>query len=217
MEARVYELGAGDFGRIRRLCHHLDGLVSRIASDEDVRKKQRYRMRRAAARMRIRIRNLVDDLHRRTAKWLCETFEVILYPHYETSRMVVGEGKTRRLRSKTVRAMLTWAHCRFKQHLLHKIREYPSTRVVLVNEAFTSKTCGGCGWINNDLGKSKLFWCERCGFRTDRDWNGARNVWLRFLTEWGPDPIDDDNAPGAKATNRTSGSSFPADPLCFEA
>jgi putative transposase len=56
--------------------------------------------------------------------------------------------------------------------------------VVLVDESYTSKTCGGCGRINHGLGKSKLFWCEQCGFRTDRDWNGARNIWLKFLTEW---------------------------------
>lgn len=183
-EARVYELGANDFGRIRRLCHHLDDLVSRT-TDRDVRKKRRRRMRRAAARMRRRIRDLVDDLHRRAAKWLCETFETIIYLHYETSNMVVGKSKRRGLHSKTVRAMLTWSHFRFKQHLLHKIREYPlGCRVVLVDESYTSKTCGGCGRINHGLGKSKLFWCEQCGFRTDRDWNGARNIWLKFLTEW---------------------------------
>lgn len=63
--------------------------------------------------------------------------------------MVANKGKLRKLHSKSVRAMLTWSHFRFKQHLLHKIREYPpSTRVVLVDESFTSKTCGGSGCIN---------------------------------------------------------------------
>lgn len=134
----IYEIGGGDFGRIRRLCKHLDDLQSRW-SQAGVRKKRRYRMKRAGARMRRRIRNLVDELHRKTAAWLCESYRVILYPHYETSGMVSKKAKriSRQLSSKTARAMLTWAHFRFKQHLLHKIREYPWCRVVLVNEAYT--------------------------------------------------------------------------------
>ena len=139
----VYEVGIRDFGRIKRLCHHMDNLQSRF-SQPGVPKKKRYSMRRAWLRMHRRVRNLVDDLHRKTAKWLCETYRVILYPHYETSNMVIKNRDgypyaqaRRHLSSKTARSMLTWAHFRFKQHLLHKIREYPWCHVVLVNEAYT--------------------------------------------------------------------------------
>jgi len=139
----VYEIGIEDFGRVKRLCYHMDNLQSRF-SQPGVPKKKRYSMRRAWLRMHRRVRNLVDDLHRKTAKWLCETYKVILYPHYETSNMVIKKRDgypyaqaRRHLSSKTARSMLTWAHYRFKQHLLHKIREYPWCRVVLVNEAYT--------------------------------------------------------------------------------
>jgi predicted RNA-binding Zn-ribbon protein involved in translation (DUF1610 family) len=69
------------------------------------------------------------------------------------------------LSSKTARAMLTWAHFRFKQHLLHKIREYPWCRVVLVNEAYTSKTCTECGHVKTTkFRRHDTFECDACPY-----------------------------------------------------
>ena len=62
-------------------------------------------MRRAAGRMRIRIENLVDELHRQAARFLVNAFDVILLPAFETSEMV--ERGRRRIRSKTVRNLLS--------------------------------------------------------------------------------------------------------------
>ena len=58
----------------------------------------------------------------------------------------------RRIDSKTARAMCTWSHYRFQQHLIHKAREYPWCRVVICTEEYTSKTCGFCGYIHKKLG-----------------------------------------------------------------
>ena len=50
------------------------------------------------------------------------------------------EGKTdRKIKSKTVRNMLTFAHYRFKLFLKHIAFEYGKT-VIDVSEAYTSKT-----------------------------------------------------------------------------
>ena len=145
----------------------------------------RWRMGRAISRMRRRMRYLVDDLHRRLCRWLCETFEVIVLPKFETSGMV--KRWQRRLHSKTVRQMLTWSHYRFRQRLLDKVRQYPGVEVHLVSEEYTSKTCSWCGTIHWKLGGSKVFRCPRpgCGLTLDRDVNGARNIFLKFLTELG--------------------------------
>ena len=72
---------------------------------------------------------------------------------------------------------------RFKQRLLaNKAREYPWCKVLIVDEAYTSKTCGMCGHIHQSLGGNKVFRCPHCSFEIDRDVNGARNILLRFLT-----------------------------------
>jgi putative transposase len=175
----VVEFGKNDIGRIYRLCHVMDDLQSRW-SQKDTRHRKRYRLKKAARRIRLKIRNLIDDLHKNLVKWLCVNYRVILLPEFETSQML-RRGQ-RRIGSKTARAMATWSHYRFKVRLLNKTREYPTCKVVLVNESYTSKTCGSCGHIHDTLGGSKIFKCPKCDFTIDRDVNGARNILLRFLS-----------------------------------
>ena len=178
-DGAVCEWGEADMGRIYRLCYAVDRLQSRWSKPE-VRHHQRYRMRVAARRIRLKIHNLVDELHKRLTKWLCENYRCVLLPEFETSKMV-RRGK-RKFGTKTARAMCTWSHYRFRQRLLSKAREYPWCRVVITEEPYTSKTCGNCGWINAQLGGSKTFNCRQCAAVFDRDYNGARNILLRHLT-----------------------------------
>ncbi|WP_324235461.1 hypothetical protein [Okeania sp.] len=73
----------------------------------------------------------------------------------------------RKLRSKSVRQILTLAHYRFEQFLKHKTYEY--NKVVLdVSGAYTSKTVGWTGDILNNLGGKKVVVGSN-GFRLDRD------------------------------------------------
>ena len=94
-------------------------------------------MRRAANRMRIRIENLVQELHRQAAWFLVDNSDVILLPGFETSEMV--ERGRRRIRSKIVRNLLTLAHYRFKLFLRGKAVE-AGVIVLDVNEAYITKT-----------------------------------------------------------------------------
>lgn len=162
--------GDADFGRIHRLCLHLDNLMSQIATGNG---KRKHRMKKAAQRMRWKLRDLIDDCHNKIAHFLVSRFETILLPTFETSEMVS------KLRSKTARAMLTWSHYRFKQKLKAKAEEY-SAQVIEVCEAYTSKTCSYCGKIQN-MGSKKRMKCQ-CGVDVDRDQNGARGIMLRALS-----------------------------------
>lgn len=178
----VAEFGKNDIGRIYRLCHYHDDLQSRWSQPE-VNHKKRYRMKKAALRINLKIRNLVDELHKKLSNWLLTNYQVILLPKFETSKMI-RRGQ-RRIRSKTARAMVTWSHYKFQQRLLSKAREYPNCRVYIVTEEYTSKTCGSCGHLHQKLGGNKKFKCPnaRCKTICDRDVNGARNILLKFLTD----------------------------------
>lgn len=81
--------------------------------------------------------------------------------------------------------MLTWSHFTFRQHLIHKAREY-GVNVYLCHEDYTSKTCTKCREINN-VGGKEYFTCVSCGLSIDRDVNGARNILLCAL---GDAPLD---------------------------
>ena len=138
----------------------------------------KVRLKRAIERMRWRMRDLIDELHKQVARWLVDNYDVILLPTFETSEMV-QRGK-RRLRRKSVRNMLTFAHYRFKQFLKHKAFE--TGKLVLdVNEAYTSKTVSWTGEIVKHLGGAKVIRSRIDGHTMDRDINGARGIFLRAL------------------------------------
>ena len=87
----VGKIAEGAFFRIQRLCERLDDLMSRAAKSlrlPGTPSRKRRNMRRAANRMRLRIENLVQELHRQTARFLADNFDVILLPTFETSEMV---------------------------------------------------------------------------------------------------------------------------------
>ncbi len=176
--SRFLEFGSGDIGRITRLCQHLDDLMGRIAKEPN--RSKRRRMKQAAQRMRTKIRNLVDEAHKQIAHYLTRHYSVIFLPTFETSNMV-AKAK-RKIRSKTARAMLTWAHYRFKLTLKHQA-EITGTTVVDVTEEYTSKTCTHCGHVHSKLGGSKAFRCPECGVTLPRDWNGAFGIFLKALRD----------------------------------
>jgi len=129
------EWGKDDMTKIFRLCHSVDSLQRRW---KGVRHHQRYRMKIAARRVRLKIRNLVDEMHKKLAKWLCENYRCVIIPEFEPSQMVIKGN--RKVNSKTASAMLTWSHYRFRQRLLNKAREYSTCQVIVADEAYTSKT-----------------------------------------------------------------------------
>ena len=188
---RVTEWGKSDIRRIYRLCHCLDDLQSKYTRSDkqwtkhDFKHKRRYNMKKAAARMRTKIKNLVKELHCKLVKWILSEHRVVLLPKFEVSKML-KKGR-RKISSKTARAMATWSHYKFRERLLFKSQEY-WCRVVICTEEYTSKTCGRCGWVFKKLGGAKMFSCQECGLKIERDINGARNILIKYLTERGSIP-----------------------------
>ncbi|NEO76210.1 MAG: transposase [Moorea sp. SIO4G3] len=175
-ETSVGKMGNGDFSRIQRLCQHLDNLLSKISFACG---GQKRRMRKAARRMTIKIQNLVNELHRKTARLLVDNFDVILLPTFESSQ--ISKKGSRKIRSKTVRNLLNFAHYRFKEFLKHKAQETGKV-VVDVCEAYTSKTVSWTGELIK-IGGSRIIRSKVDGRSMDRDINGARGIFLRALVD----------------------------------
>ena len=169
------KIGHRAFGRIQRLCHWLDDLISRTVTEPN--HHRRRRMRRAQARLRQRITNLVDELHWQTVRWLTSNYKVILLPTFETQDMTRRAG--RKIRNKTARMMLSFRHYEFKQRLLWKAWQRGAL-VVEVSEAYTSKTRSWDGSVKENLGGAAVI-RDASGFGMDRDVNGARGIFLRAL------------------------------------
>lgn len=169
-------IGKGDFGRIQRLCTHLDNLISR--RDRIFNKQKRRSYTQSAMRMRAKIKHLITELHHKTAKFLTDNFDVILLPTFETQGMVLRAA--RKIGKKSVRSMLTFAHYQFKQFL--KWKAFQTGKLVLdCDEAYTSKTHPETGQIRN-IGSAKRVRLLN-GSWADRDCIGARNILIRALSD----------------------------------
>ena len=79
--------------------------------------------------------------------------------------------KTRKV---TRRGLQTLAHAGFVKGPLANACNRQGVALFICGEAYGSKTCQGCGSINENLGSSKTFTCK-CGYKEERDIHGASN------------------------------------------
>ncbi|KAK9487481.1 hypothetical protein V1527DRAFT_450292 [Lipomyces starkeyi] len=112
---RVVELGKGDIGGIHRLCHHLDVLHSRLLT-KGLDHANKLRVLRAAARIRRRIRTLVDDLHKRAAKYSTGSRNAFSTKARDTRAMLCWSARRTRARHAELRACVRPGHQRGEEH-----------------------------------------------------------------------------------------------------
>ena len=138
--------------------------------------KRRKNISKRQSILRTKIKNVVNDLHWKCAHFLCANFETIIMPKFETKKMT--KKVNRNIKSKAVRNMLSLSHYKFLQRLKFKCNQY-NRNLIICSEEYTSKTCGLCGYINENLKGNKIFNCEKCKTSIDRDLNGARNIMIK--------------------------------------
>ena len=173
--------------RLFSYCKQADKLIDTALTTKHRRTRRRL-LRNRVPRLETKIKNRVKDLHCKTASWLCRNYECVLLPTFQTHQMAKrtanrDDGTTRKLNNKTARMLLQWSHYKFKQRLINKGEE-TRCKVLIVDEAYTTKTCTKCGHVRSPFG-GKTFKCESvaCGYQIDRDWNGGRNILLRTLSK----------------------------------
>ncbi len=170
------QLGLGDFKKLFKLYLNLDKLISkRDLSKSNKLKYSSYN--RAIKSLRFRIKNLISELHNKTVSFLVKNFGTIVYPTFRTKSMTCKSD--RKLRSKSVRNMLSYAFYRFELKLEHKCKEF-GRKLVRISEAYTSKTNSFDGSMMS-IGSKEYFKYD--GVLISRDINGARNILLRALRD----------------------------------
>lgn len=188
-DGTAFKLGDRAATRIYRLMLATDTMYGAYerCSRQDGSKMSKVERRRLKAKINSnqqRINNLVDELHWQAASFLVKRYELIVIPPFETAKMSAkydaARGRRRRVGRKTVRQMLRLRHYVFRQRLIHLAKVYGS-RVVVMGEEYTSKTCTHCGNLHHALGGSKRFTCPACGISYDRDAGGSRNIFLKNL------------------------------------
>ncbi len=142
--------------------------------------KTKYNVRKRIFLSRTKKKNIVSDMHWKVCKFLCENFQTIITTNFQIKEMTNRES--RNINNRSARNMLSLSHFSFSEKLKYSCKKY-KRRLIVVNEEYTSKTCGKCGNINDKLGSNKIYNCTKCHIKIDRDINGARNILLKTLTE----------------------------------
>lgn len=184
---RTFQTGYSPSGVAFKFGENQSLLLKRLHDKLDILRSKRdksaihskYNLKRKCLQLEHSIKNIVSNLHNQTSNFLTKNFETILLPKFGTSVMQVGN----KLSHLTKRMLWTLSHYKFQEKLKH-LCSRTRTTLYIVNEHYTTKTCGNCG-IMNDVGKAKIFSCSNCPYILDRDVHGARNILLKHVTQYG--------------------------------
>jgi putative transposase len=160
--------------------------AKKAANQQPGRRRVKKRLRRQNRRRckvyhksERKIQNVVKNFHYRVAHRLCRQYQTIILPNFSSHACSRRDG--RKIGKQTVRIMQALSFYQFKGRLKETMSQYEDTSLITGSEAYTSKQCGGCGYVNDKLGGSEHFHCRRCAAKADRDIHAARNILLRFL------------------------------------
>jgi putative transposase len=144
-----------------------------------IRKRNKKNLKKRCFLLRTKMKNIVNDLHWKTCHFLCTKFKNVLLPKFNVKPMT---EKSKSIHSAVTRSMLALSHYKFKERLLYKAKTM-GTKVHICDESYTTKTCGSCG-IMKEMKRMKSFECPNCFIKIDRDYNGARNIYLKNIREF---------------------------------
>lgn len=154
--------------RLRVIYKKRNGLKTKLSY------KKRSRVLRACRRASIKLKNMIKDMHRRVADWLVLNYDVVLI-----GKLGIGVMKCKR---KGKRVLQSLSHYSFRRTLLQKAT-LARKAVRVVSEAYTTKQCNRCGYMNWTIGSSEVFSCKNCGTVCHRDVHSGRGIFIRSLSE----------------------------------
>ena len=143
--------------------------------DSKMRKKVQH-SRRRYHKAETKAKNVIKDMHYKSAHFLCRSFDTIFFPTFSSHAIVQGK-----LNKSVKRRLNMLSFYKFRTRLVETASLYPSVTIKSGSEAYTSKQCGKCGFLNDGLGSNIEFHCPECGSVADRDVHAARNILLRHL------------------------------------
>jgi putative transposase len=109
-----------------------------------------------------------NTLHRLTSR-LAKTKSVVVIEDLNVSGMLKNHH--------LAQAISDVGFGEFRRQLTYKAAWYGCQVLVASSWEPSSKTCSGCGWVDDDLTLAdRTFRCERCGVLIDRDLNAALNL-----------------------------------------
>jgi len=159
--------------RIRKRLKKIDKLKSKM----DFNGRRKWKYKKAIKRHEKKILNDRDELHHKLNLFLVRNYERIVIPDFSSKNV---SSKKKNLEPLTKRVLGKLSHSIMRERLKSKCKEY-SCHYIEGNESYTSQMCGLCGTLNPEVkaNKERIYRCKKCGFETDRDSNGSRNILIK--------------------------------------
>ena len=118
------------------------------------------------------MKNIIKDFHWKISSFLTKNYKVVLLPIFKSNEL------RKNLNEENNRVMNIYSHYQFQQKMIYQGKKY-NCDVRIVEEDYTTKTCGNCGYMNHFVGNSDVFWCPKCKKELERDYQAARNILLK--------------------------------------
>jgi len=153
-----------DLGELHRLLKTYDKIIDRLKS---VQRKAPKRIEMLLRKYYARRKNKIEDFLNKLAVQLSREFPDATFVFEDLNKLNMFNGNSREYNRELSRA--TWS--KIVQKLSYR------APIVLVNPAGTSSTCPRCGRrVESRNGQVE---CPECGFKGDRQFVGAFNIWMR--------------------------------------
>lgn len=143
--------------------------IDKVKKKMKKKKWRKWKYKRVITRHQIKIRNKIKELHNKSNNFLCKNYERIMISDF-------GSKPIPKMNPSTKRVLNSYSHAQLRKRLQDKCKEY-SSQLNIVNESYTSVTCGLCGFQNHPKGRK--YSCSKCGMEEHRDINGARNILIK--------------------------------------
>ena len=143
---------------------------------KDSREYRRRRRILANAHYRERVRNR-NECHEITTELIRNHGTIAIEDLIVTEMTKSSKGQKKRSLNRGILEQ-TWGMMR--QQLSYKA-EWAGRALIVVNPAYTSQTCSGCGTANKGSRKGKAYKCVECGMVKDADVNAAINILNRAM------------------------------------
>ena len=169
---KTEEIGTNLISKIDKYNKKMD----KIKSDKDNNILTEIKYKKILNKYGNRMRNRIDDLHKKVSVYLCENYENIFLGKISTQNIILNNKSN--LSDTNKRRMQVLSFYKFRERINIISKKYMSN-VKLINEYMTSKMCHNCENIHKNLGSKKIYNCEKCKIKIDRDINASINIYKK--------------------------------------
>ena len=171
------EIGSNIKETILPILKKVDHIELSIKDHVYTTKREKRGLKLGIRKRRLKIRNLVNELHNKTINELVENYDNIIVGNISTKSIISSMKREKQLSKVNKRLVSSLSFYKFKEKLRHKSNLCGKV-CGEVSEAYTSKLCSNCGNIKHYKNVTKVYKCNKCKVNLDRDLNAAKNIYI---------------------------------------